>query len=125
LGASHRANKERGGVRRGEYERPSFDSKHHIENDLLLVFQKRRIRLDTKSKCQYDSEVRWRKQLNLAQNIQTRYSDIHYRLSSTCPRTLVEFNTMPASLLKLSNGSLTMPYGLRNLRWENVVKARH
>jgi hypothetical protein len=28
-----------------------------IENDLLLVFQKRRLRLDTNSKCQYDNEV--------------------------------------------------------------------
>jgi hypothetical protein len=28
----------------------------HIENDLLLVFQKRHCCLDTKSKCQYDNE---------------------------------------------------------------------
>jgi hypothetical protein len=26
----------------------------HLKNDLLLVFQKRRLRLDTKSKCQND-----------------------------------------------------------------------
>ena len=30
--------------------------KRHIENDLLLVFRKRRFCLDTKSKCQYDNE---------------------------------------------------------------------
>ena len=31
--------------------------KSHIQNDLVLVFQKKRLRLDTKSKCQYDHEV--------------------------------------------------------------------
>jgi hypothetical protein len=35
--------------------RPTL-KKRHIENDLLLVCQKRRLRLDTKSKRQYDSE---------------------------------------------------------------------
>jgi hypothetical protein len=28
-----------------------------LKNDVLLVFQKRHLRLDTKSKCQYDNEV--------------------------------------------------------------------
>jgi hypothetical protein len=35
--------------------RPSL-KKRHIENDLLLVFQKWCFLLDTKRKCQYDSE---------------------------------------------------------------------
>jgi hypothetical protein len=36
--------------------RPALE-KSHIENDLLLLFQKRRLRLDTNSKYQYDNEV--------------------------------------------------------------------
>jgi hypothetical protein len=42
--------------------RPSLKKSVILKNDLLLVFQKRRLRLDTKSKCQYDSEVLRQKQ---------------------------------------------------------------
>jgi hypothetical protein len=41
--------------------RPAL-KKSHIENDLLLVFQKQRFRLDTNSKRQYGSEVLRQKQ---------------------------------------------------------------
>jgi hypothetical protein len=37
--------------------RPSLKKKFILKNDLLLVFQKRRLRLDTNSKCQHGNEV--------------------------------------------------------------------
>jgi hypothetical protein len=50
------------------HPRPAL-KKSHIENDMLLVFQKQRFRLekqrfrlDTKSKCQIDREVLRQKQ---------------------------------------------------------------
>jgi hypothetical protein len=45
--------------------KPSVKKRHIEKKDLLLVFQKRRLRLDTKSKCQYDIEVHRRKKSHM------------------------------------------------------------